>query len=208
MKQLDSFRWYTKARKAMSKTNKNDEFMSVEYPNNMANNFHIASPTFMRTFFVNNRDQRLPQPQQLEFEEQRFSTRTRLRPGGPTGQTREPRYQSASASGKRTLNTRRPGSAMSNFEEVRMRTMAPIKRPERPHMGNDLDLEYPDHFESYTSTLLQGRGGFQQPSTPLAKHRNSPGNLSSPRIQMYRTRVVYNDARPSSAGFLNHEAAV
>ena len=95
---------------------------------------------------------------------------------------------------------------MSNFEEVRMRTMAPIKRPERQHLGND--LEYPDPFESYSSTLLQGRGGFQQPSTPLAKHRNSPGNLSSPRIQMYRTRVVYNDARPSSAGFLNHEAAV
>jgi len=166
----------------------------------MANNFHIASPTFMRTFFVNNRDQR--QQQQLDFEEQRFSTRTRLRPGGPAGQPREPRSQ-AQSSGKRTLNPRRPGSGMSNFEEVRMRTMAPTKRPQ---LAND--LEYPEQFESYSSTLLQGRGGFQQPSTPLAKHQNSPANMSSPRIQMYRTRVVYNDARPSSAGFLNHEAAV
>jgi hypothetical protein len=65
------------------------------------------------------------------------------------------------------------------------------------------EADYPEQFEPFTSTLMQGRNGYQLPTTPVIHHRNplnSPGSVSSPRIQMYRTRVVYNDARPSSAG--------
>jgi hypothetical protein len=39
------FRWYTKARKAMAKTNKNEEFMAVEFDTNLV-------PTLLRLYFV------------------------------------------------------------------------------------------------------------------------------------------------------------
>ena len=63
-------RWYTKARKAMSKNNsmssiKNDDFMTSDFSNR---DFHLGSPTLMRTFLPST-------PSHNNGGEQRFSTR-------------------------------------------------------------------------------------------------------------------------------------
>ena len=45
----------------------------------------------------------------------------------------------------------------------------------------------------YFSTMMKTVNTNHHPSTPLVKQKTA--GCSSPRVQMYRTRVVYSDAR-------------
>jgi hypothetical protein len=174
---------------------------TTDFSSSVTTDFHIASPTFMRTFLPNT-----PTMQQDNGGQQRFSTRTRLRPGGPSHDRQS--HSTTRVNNKSTISSnRRPGSALSNFEEVGMRTMG---------SGGSRFLQDPyDPFppSGFAHTMFKGQvgGNLGKPTTPIVKQRtfNGSGVASSPRVQMYRTRVVYNDARPSSAGLMAaHEAAV
>ena len=92
-----------------------------------------------------------------------------------------------------------------------MRTMSSrfVQQQQRlPHENG-----HPEPYDSFPAsgfaqTAFKGHG-IQMPTTPIVKQRTFNNSVvSSPRVQMYRTRVVYNDTRPSSAGLMAHEAAV
>jgi hypothetical protein len=132
-----------------------------------------------------------------------FSTRTRLRPGGPTANFDNPTRSSSSSSYGTTA--RRNGS-LPSFEEISMRTMSNQQQQPAGHQSNFLLNRRPYHGNmipkaSNNSGLYQLH---QQPSTPLVKQRTA--GCASPRVQMYRTRVVYSDA--SDAIIKAQEAAV
>lgn len=151
--------------------------------------------------------------QKRELVQANFSTRTRLKPGGPASHQSRGSTSTLADRSSSSSSTRRPGSVMSNFEEVGMRSMTSkkrnfVRRPPPPNETTD--------FESFSNTLLTGGHNlaFHLPRTPIVKQRtpNSPGNHLAnlpASVQMYRTRVVYSDSRPSSgAGLMNLEAAV
>ena len=102
-----------------------------------------------------------------------FSTRTRLRPGGPPPTLDNPRNT--------THSTLRNGS----LEEIGMRTL------HSPQASNQFLLNRRPYF----STMMKANqaANTHHPSTPLVKQKTT--GCSSPRVQMYRTRVVYSDAR-------------
>ena len=109
-----------------------------------------------------------------------FSTRTRLRPGGPAPHLDNPRSTSTAT----THSTLRNGS----LEEIGMRTLhhSPTSQANNQFLLNR---------RPYFSTMMKGpiSANTHHPSTPLVKQKTS--GCSSPRVQMYRTRVVYSDAR-------------
>ena len=159
----------------------------------------------------------------------KFSTRTRLRPGGPSslssGVKSRDRLQSSNLiSNHNFIATLRNGSlpsvTMSEFEEIGMRTM---------HHG--LDRGAANNFCNDGSTFADGRlngyylqnmgdqkyhqqlatrnraaGAWRGPATPLVKLRinakstdhGGDSSCLSPRVQMYRTRVVYSDKDPNA----------
>ena len=107
---------------------------------------------------------------------QGFSTRTRLRPGGPPINTQPP------LDNPKTHSTLRNGS----LEEIGMRTM---------HPGGSQNNQFLLNRRPYFSTMMKSTANnhLNHPSTPLVKQKTA--GCSSPRVQMYRTRVVYSDAR-------------
>eukprot|EP00096_Caligus_rogercresseyi_P012859 TRINITY_DN5523_c0_g2_i1.p1 TRINITY_DN5523_c0_g2~~TRINITY_DN5523_c0_g2_i1.p1 ORF type:complete len:147 (-),score=33.33 TRINITY_DN5523_c0_g2_i1:156-596(-) len=126
-------------------------------------------------------------------------TRTRLRPGGPSGES--PISSSA------TL--RHPPSMSNNLsdEEISMRTLG-LRHPRINTNNNNKPREplFP------VSTAFYGTLS-NKPATPLVKQRTA--GSASPRVQMYRTRVVYSDSnevppngRVTTSGNNSHEAAV
>lgn len=96
-----------------------------------------------------------------------FSTRTRLRPGGPL-----PSHFDNPPSSKGSLPC---------FEDIGMRTLN--------HQPASSNGQFLLNRRPYFSTMMKN----QLPSTPLVKQKTV--GCSSPRVQMYRTRVVYSDAR-------------
>lgn len=133
----------------------------------------------------------------LNDMDQRFMTRTRLRKGGPPTHTpslQRPVYggsqevQSIYGTPLLTLGRRDPpaGLDMSTFRSVNGRG------------GN----RYPG------SDLYFGTNG--GPSTPLVMHKTSPNGSIPPngRVQMFRTRVVYNETRDDVLHSKSQEASV
>jgi hypothetical protein len=122
-----------------------------------------------------------------------FSTldlRTRLRPGGPNHSERP--------SSVSRLNQR------NTFEEVGMRTLSSERSPRFLKQNNsrlantDVDQDFDESYNPpyYNHTLFKGSIHSPIPTTPIARQRTGLSNTGSPRVQMYRTRVVYNDAKP------------
>lgn len=120
-----------------------------------------------------------------------FDFRTRLRPGGPNHSDHRPSSVSR-------INQR------NTFEEVGMRTLATDRSPRFPKQNGsrsanpDIDQDFDENYTPpyYNHTLFKGSIHSPMPSTPLARQRAGLSNTGSPRVQMYRTRVVYNDAKP------------
>ena len=104
-----------------------------------------------------------------------FSTRTRLRPGGPP-----PLHPNT------TFDNPSNGS-LPSFEEIGMRTFG--------HNHSQNQGQFLLNRRPYFSTMMKNNGQniYQTPATPLVKQKTL--GCSSPRVQMYRTRVVYSDAR-------------
>ena len=154
--------------------------------------------------------------------ETRFSTRTRLRPGGPVSSvahSKENCHRSPITSSKPSQNyiaTLRNGSlpsvTMSEFEEIGMKTMQGMSHNNQRSNGilqfNDgripnYHLQDDLYQLSSQNVLSRARMGLhgQSPATPLVKMRiNTKTNVgrnddrcASPRVQMYPTRVVYSD---------------
>ena len=106
-----------------------------------------------------------------------FSTRTRLRPGGPA-----PPLPTPNLDNPKTHSTLRNGS----LEDIGMRT---LHHPGPSQQNNQFLLNRRPYF----STMMKATANNHHPSTPLVKQKTA--GCSSPRVQMYRTRVVYSDAR-------------
>ncbi len=119
-----------------------------------------------------------------------FSTRTRLRPGGPPipfGGGHNPNEIPLHHYG----TTARRNGSLPSFEEINMR---PLNngghcsglggQPQQPPNSSNFLLN---------RRPLYGTMASRTPATPLVKQRTA--GCASPRVQMYRTRVVYSDAR-------------
>ena len=147
------YRWCKFAKKASMTLRRNNEFSSFACPPSVGGGG--SSSAFSS-----------PVP-----THQGFSTRTRLRPGGPPPTLDNPR----------STSTLRNGS----LEEIGMRTL---------HSPTAANNQFLLNRRPYFSTMLKaGAANTHHPSTPLVKQKTS--GCSSPRVQMYRTRVVYSDAR-------------
>ncbi len=109
-----------------------------------------------------------------------FSTRTRLRPGGPAAPSGLDGY----ANGYGTTARGRNGS-LPSFEEINMRPLNNGNAPE-------YHQQQQQHF-LLNRRPLYGTMASRPPATPLVKQRTA--GCASPRVQMYRTRVVYSDVR-------------
>ena len=106
-----------------------------------------------------------------------FSTRTRLRPGGPLA--------TPTPTSSFDYPEKKNNSSLPSFEEIGMKTLAASNHHHQQPSGQFLLNRRP-----YFSTMMKNP---HQPSTPLVKQKTA--GCSSPRVQMYRTRVVYSDAR-------------
>ena len=177
-----------------------------------------------------------------------FSTRTRLRPGGPQSSQQQqnnasfhdnPTNNSAisdwpamrlglagetrvtnpagSGPGTATANTMASksnqqqssisnnGTSLPSFEEIGMRTLATsgstglhYNSPggtgsQNNHDPNKGGGQFLLNRRPYFNTMMKTANTNHHPSTPLVKQKTA--GCSSPRVQMYRTRVVYSDAR-------------
>ena len=181
-----------------------------------------------------------------------FSTRTRLRPGGPQSSQQQqnnasfhdnPTNNSAisdwpamrlglavetrvtnpagSGPGTATANTMASksnqqqsgsisnnGTSLPSFEEIGMRTLAtsgstglhynsPLGGTAVSQNNHDPNKAGGGQFllnrRPYFNTMMKTANTNHHPSTPLVKQKTA--GCSSPRVQMYRTRVVYSDAR-------------
>lgn len=109
-----------------------------------------------------------------------FSTRTRLRPGGPTLNPTN-HFDNLSRNG-----------SLPSFEGIGMRTL------DGRNQGQFLANRRP-----YLTKTLMAQG---IPATPLVKQKTA--GCSSPRVQMYRTRVVYSDVRDEALKAAQEAAAV
>ena len=166
------FSWFKTAKRLVTKGSRDD--LSLIRTNAQSSISDLVSRTGMR---FNSRGQNVPQ----------FSTRTRLRPGGPAPNK------------SYTATTLRNGSlpsvtATEGFEEIAMRTLnqRPTGFPQSHRVIQDeFLLNRPPFWDGAGSRL----GCY--PPTPLVKQRTN--GCASPRVQMYKTRVFYSDKSPNSA---------
>ena len=144
-----------------------------------------------------------------------FSTRTRLRPGGPSSssqlQDNPQPFLHHTTRNKIGGNFQNNGS-LPSFEEIGMKTLAhPTSSSSSAAAASS--QQYHHHQNSqfllnrrpYFSTIKPSNNSGLLPSTPLVKQKTS--GCASPRVQMYRTRVVYSDAR-DAVNIKAQEAAV
>ena len=145
-----------------------------------------------------------------------FSTRTRLRPGGPTLSSHQDNpqlfLQHTTRNNKIGGNFQNNGS-LPSFEEIGMKTLAhptsaasAATSQQMPYGLSHQNSQFLLNRRPYFSTIkpLSNNSGLL-PSTPLVKQKTS--GCASPRVQMYRTRVVYSDAR-DAVNIKAQEAAV
>ena len=160
----------------------------------------------------------------------RFSTRTRLRPGGPLSNVTNAResylrsqHGMSNHPNRGYMATMRNGSlpsmTMCEFEEIGMKTMqgvSPVNQQQRVN-GQVPNLPMNEDFYPISArNRLNHFGHFpESPATPLVKLRtNTKSNesailnekdLMTPRVQMYGTRVVYSDKDANaSAGIITN----
>ena len=147
-----------------------------------------------------------------------FSTRTRLRPGGPSSSSQlqdnpQPPFLHHTTRNKIGGNFQNNGS-LPSFEEIGMKTLAhPTSSSSAVAAASSQHQYHPHHQNSqfllnrrpYFSTIKPSNNSGLLPSTPLVKQKTS--GCASPRVQMYRTRVVYSDAR-DAVNIKAQEAAV
>ena len=148
-----------------------------------------------------------------------FSTRTRLRPGGPHSQQQQQSTVSAfhdnptnnsgttcspfragfvSESRPAVVGTSKSQSTSNNgslpsFEEIGMRTLSSSSTTSQNNHDPNRGGQFLLNRRPYFSTMMKNVNTNHHPSTPLVKQKTA--GCSSPRVQMYRTRVVYSDAR-------------
>ena len=145
-----------------------------------------------------------------------FSTRTRLRPGGPTLSSHQDNpqlfLQHTTRNNKIGGNFQNNGS-LPSFEDIGMKTLAhptsaasAATSQQMPYGLSHQNSQFLLNRRPYFSTIkpLSNNSGLL-PSTPLVKQKTS--GCASPRVQMYRTRVVYSDAR-DAVNIKAQEAAV
>lgn len=155
--------WYRIAKKAMASRTSKDDLYSCS-----GSSSGFGSPNNFRNNYG-------------------FSTRTRLRPGGPSSHL-ETRGRSSYVNGHGT--TRRNGS-LPSFEEIGMRTLSTSQHNQQIQQiqQQQQQMMMGPLRRPYYGTMADKR----QPATPLVKQRTV--GCASPRVQMYRTRVVYSDVR-------------
>ena len=203
------FSWYRTAKKLIhSKNSSKDDLSLIQGPKEWQGyksdlGSRIGSPLLLR----DSRDINAP-----------FSTRTRLRPGGPpsnVANSRERHLRSPMNNfnpNRSYMATMRNGSlpsvTMSEFEEIGMKTMqgfGPGNKCSNFPLQEDLY-----QLSSRNRLNIMGRQ-LQSPATPLVKMKtNTKQNAAingddsfNPRVQMYGTRVVYSDRDANtSAGII------
>ena len=119
-----------------------------------------------------------------------FSTRTRLRPGGPANSITSSNFSSfLDNPSSYNKTTPKNHDSLPTFEEFSMKTMNPNQLQNSPQHNFLLNRR------PYFSTMMKSPNNLpnNHPPTPLVKQKTS--GCSSPRVQMYRTRVVYSDAK-------------
>ena len=151
-----------------------------------------------------------------------FSTRTRLRPGGPSNSPSssnnfqdnpQPPFLHHTTRNKIGGNFQNNGS-LPSFEEIGMKTLAHPTSSSAAAAAASSQHQFHHHHQNsqfllnrrpYFSTIKPSNNSGLLPSTPLVKQKTS--GCASPRVQMYRTRVVYSDAR-DAVNIKAQEAAV
>ena len=153
----------------------------------------------------------------------RFSTRTRLRPGGPlsnVANSRESHLRSPITASNPNrnymatmINGSLPSVTMSEFEEIGMKTMQGLGPSNKSSNGRIPNFPLQDDLYQLSSRNrlnIMGRHT-QSPATPLVKMRINTKESAvlngdecpNPRVQMYGTRVVYSDRDANtSAGII------
>lgn len=200
---LNIFRWFRTARRLICKSSKDD--LSLLGRPHYGSSVKLESPL-------------------IEAGDARFSTRTRLRPGGP-GQNQQHSslmggcYTSTLKNGdfgSSIRNGSMPSMASAN-EELNLRSMAPTKPGGQGYPRSDqasssskgqfglgsrfLDDPYQTNGTgSNKGSSMQFGSVSGSPMTPLVKQKTL--GCSSPRVQVYRTRVVYSDRDPLAAAGL------
>ena len=213
------FRWYQTAKKLISNKNSSkDDLSLIEGPRDWQGyksdlGSRIGSPFLTRNASDMN---------------DRFSTRTRLRPGGPLSNvtnSRESNLPSHTTSANPNLgymatmrNGSLPSMTMCEIEEIGMKTMqgTALGKPRFLHDKGPNNIQMEDDLYQISARNRLNRAGrhpqIQSPATPLVKMRiNSKDSakcngddLHSSRVQMYGTRVVYSDKDSNaSAGIIS-----
>ncbi len=121
-----------------------------------------------------------------------FSTRTRLRPGGPLTQNHHFFQQADNPTSSKSKGS------LPSFEEIGMRTLSCNNQQQQQlHLQQQQQMQGGQFLlnrRPYFSTMMKPANvNHHAPPTPLVKQKTA--GCSSPRVQMYRTRVVYSDAR-------------
>ena len=111
----------------------------------------------------------------------------------------------ASKSNQQQSSISNNGTSLPSFEEIGMRTLATsgstglhYNSPggtgsQNNHDPNKGGGQFLLNRRPYFNTMMKTANTNHHPSTPLVKQKTA--GCSSPRVQMYRTRVVYSDAR-------------